>query len=377
MVGPVNLVSMHQNRDMKITIDSRSVILSSVLIGIILLIYNLWDVCVPLIIGAFLAYVLNPAVNMLVKSLHLKSRILPAFSIVVLIVAVTIAILEKIFPFLYQQFIAFYRTLETLDMQNLKTTAHNSLGQYISPSFILILESILSDMPHIILQFSSELLKDILHSTKTVINTALVTILTPFSTYYILCDTPFIKLKLSSVLQVHPILKELVTKLDDMFFKFLEGKMYECSLVAAMFSVTFLLLHLHFAVPIAILLGFLSFIPYVGTIIGFILITVLALVQFASIWHIILILLVFWVITAFDALVIIPKLVGNKLGLHPLAAVFSVVIGAKLSGIIGMFLALPAAALILILCKMCSDHFLLKEPNDVIQPEEACTRCCE
>ncbi|MEO5829385.1 MAG: AI-2E family transporter, partial [Rhodanobacter sp.] len=107
--------------------------------------------------------------------------------------------------------------------------------------------------------------------------------------------------------------------------------------------------------------GLLSFVPYLGFIIGFVAAIIAALVQYGDWTHVLLVCGVFAVGQLLEGYVLVPKLVGDKIGLHPVAVMFAVLAGGYLFGFLGVLLALPAASVIMVLLRYLIERYRLSE----------------
>lgn len=142
--------------------------------------------------------------------------------------------------------------------------------------------------------------------------------------------------------EVSSIFKEINTALSG----FIRGQASVCLLLALFYGVGLSLIGLDLGLLVGILSGVLSFIPYFGFLTGVILSCLLALVQEASISLWIGIGTVFLIGQILEGYVLTPKLVGDKVGLHPVWVIFSLLAGGALFGFIGVFVAVPVAAVI-------------------------------
>ena len=109
---------------------------------------------------------------------------------------------------------------------------------------------------------------------------------------------------------------------------------------------------------IGLLAGLVSFVPYLGFITGLIVALIAGAVQYGDWLHIVLVLVVFGVGQPLEGYVLVPRLVGNKIGLHPVAVMFAVLAGAQLFGFFGVLMALPAAAVAVVLLRYVHERYL-------------------
>jgi predicted PurR-regulated permease PerM len=103
--------------------------------------------------------------------------------------------------------------------------------------------------------------------------------------------------------------------------------------------------------------GLVSFVPYLGFIIGIVASLIAVLVQFHDVYHLILVLVVFGVGNLLESYVLVPKLVGDRIGLHPVAVIFAVLAGGELFGFIGVLVALPVAAVAMVLLRYAHERY--------------------
>ncbi|MEO6697686.1 MAG: AI-2E family transporter, partial [Gammaproteobacteria bacterium] len=112
------------------------------------------------------------------------------------------------------------------------------------------------------------------------------------------------------------------------------------------------------ALLIGMIAGLLSFVPYLGFIIGLLAAGVAALVQYQDLFHLLPIIAVFTVGQLAEGMVLSPWLIGERIGLHPVAVIFAVLVGGQLFGFFGVLLALPTAAVIMVLLRHVHERYL-------------------
>ena len=130
-------------------------------------------------------------------------------------------------------------------------------------------------------------------------------------------------------------------------------------LIMSFFYVTGLwVVGLEFALPIGIIAGVLVFVPYLGLGIGLVLATLAALIQFQD-WNALLqVWLIFGIAQLLESMVITPWLVGNRIGLHPVVVIFALLAFGQLFGFVGLLLALPASAVLLVWLRHVRKQYL-------------------
>ncbi len=174
--------------------------------------------------------------------------------------------------------------------------------------------------------------------------------LTPVVMFYLLRDwNPIIeRIDELTPRRWAPLVRLLAHDIDHVLSEFLHGQMLVMISLAAYYGIALWIAGLQFAVPIGIVTGLLVFIPYVGFGIGFILGMLAALLQWSGVPAFLAIVAVYGVGQLLENYVLIPYLVGKRIGLHPLAVIFALMAFAQLFGFAGVLMALPVSAVLLV-----------------------------
>jgi predicted PurR-regulated permease PerM len=114
---------------------------------------------------------------------------------------------------------------------------------------------------------------------------------------------------------------------------------------------------LDLALLIGLLAGLASIVPYLGTIVGIGAAAIAALFQFGDVWHLVAVAAVFGVGQLLEGMVLTPLLVGDRIGMHPVAVIFAVLAGGQLFGFVGVLLGLPVAAVVMVLLRHVHDLY--------------------
>ena len=118
--------------------------------------------------------------------------------------------------------------------------------------------------------------------------------------------------------------------------------------------------------------GLVSIVPYLGFIVGFSAATIAALFQFHDIAHVIYVLIVFTVAQSIEGMVLTPLFVGDKIGLHPVAVIFAILAGGQLFGFVGILLALPIAAIVMVFVRFFCDRYISSTLYQQVQTDDVC-----
>lgn len=143
----------------------------------------------------------------------------------------------------------------------------------------------------------------------------------------------------------------LARRCDEVLSSFLRGQLLVMLCLGIIYAVGLTLMGLNFGLLIGFVSGLVSIVPFLGFIVGLVIALVVALFQYATWWAVLGVILVFSIGQMAESVILQPKLLGDKIGLHPVAVIFAVLAGGNLFGLTGVLLALPVAAVILVLLK--------------------------
>ncbi|MEE9222042.1 MAG: AI-2E family transporter [Nitrosomonadaceae bacterium] len=150
----------------------------------------------------------------------------------------------------------------------------------------------------------------------------------------------------------------LAREIDRVLAEFLRGQLSVMLLMSIYYVMGLWLVGLEFALPIGVIAGILVFVPYLGMVIGLILATLVALIQFQGWSGLIPVWIVLGVGQLLENMVVTPWLVGNRIGLHPVVVIFALLAFGQLFGFVGLLLALPASAVLLVWLRHVRKQYL-------------------
>ncbi|MDP2694365.1 MAG: AI-2E family transporter [Gallionella sp.] len=175
-------------------------------------------------------------------------------------------------------------------------------------------------------------------------------LLIPVAMFYLLRDWDALVARLDGLVprHWHGKVREIAGEVDRVLAEFLRGQISVMLLMSAYYTAALWLAGLEFALPIGILAGLLVFVPYLGMIIGLSLATLAAVMQFPGFSGILLVWAAFGLGQLLEGMVVTPWLVGDRIGLHPLAVIFALLAFGQVLGFFGLLLALPLSAILLV-----------------------------
>ncbi len=200
---------------------------------------------------------------------------------------------------------------------------------------------------------AATLLSSVSHSGLVLAGWVANLLLIPVVTFYLLRDWDILVARVRELLprSVEPVVVDLASQSDEVLGAFLRGQLLVMLGLAVIYATGLWLVGLDLALLIGFVAGMVSFVPYLGFIVGIIVAGIAALMQFHDAVHLIYVALVFGVGQLVEGTVLTPLLVGDRIGLHPVAVIFAVLAGGQLFGFFGVLLALPAAAVIMVLVR--------------------------
>ncbi|MGH8215073.1 MAG: AI-2E family transporter [Rhodanobacteraceae bacterium] len=191
------------------------------------------------------------------------------------------------------------------------------------------------------------------------IGVGVAVVLVPVVTFYLLRDWDKLVAHVDELLprEAQPTIRRLARETDSVLGAFVRGQLLVMVGLAVYYAVSLRLVGLEVGPLIGMIAGVVSFVPYLGFIIGILASIVAALVQFHDGFHLVLVLVVFGIGNLLESYILVPKLVGDRIGLHPVAVIFAVLAFGELFGFIGILLALPMASIAVVLLRFLRERY--------------------
>ncbi len=196
--------------------------------------------------------------------------------------------------------------------------------------------------------------------------------LVPILTFYLLRDWDLILAHLTALIPSgqRETIVGLARDVDDMLGAFLRGQLLVMLALSIIYSIGLGLIGLEFAIAIGVVSGLVSFVPYLGLIFGIALASLTVALEPSPLLKLLGVVATFSIAQVIEGSVLTPKLVGDRIGLHPVLIIFAVAAGGQLFGFFGILLALPAAAVLSVLVRFAYVRFLQEHPEVVEELEE-------
>jgi len=323
--------------------------------------YAINDILLPFLVGMAIAYFLDPTVDQLQKAG--LSRIAATVVITVAFFAVLVALLILIVPLLQDQLAAFFTRIPALI---------NQLNAWIQPIVANVRESIPTERlggvedagKGIVATLAvalGKIAQGIWAGGLALFNLISLILITPVVAFYMLRDWDIIVVKIDTWLPRDHAesIRTLLSEIDMIIAGFVRGTGTVVLFLATAYAGGLTLIGLDFGLLVGLVAGFLSFIPYVGALSGVGVSLMIAIVQWGDFYHIALVLAVFGFGQLIESYYLTPKLVGEKVGLHPVWVIFALFVGGLFLGFTGVILAVPVAATIGVLVRFFLGQYLM------------------
>ncbi len=196
-------------------------------------------------------------------------------------------------------------------------------------------------------------------SGSMLIGLAVNAVLVPVLAFFFLRDWDALVERIASLVPPRhlPTVSRLAKESDAVLGGFLRGQFLVMVILGIGYAVGLQIVGLDLGILIGLIAGLLTFVPYVGPASLLVLGGIAALVQFGDWQHLVGVLVVFGVGQVIESYWLTPKLVGDRIGLHPMAVIFAVLAGGQLFGFLGMLLALPVAAVTNVLLRYAQERY--------------------
>jgi len=324
--------------------------IAGTVLAVAALLHWLGPILTPFLIGAILAYFGSPAVIWGEK--HRVPRALGTLLVIVLILLLVLALLLVLIPLVQSEVTQLIRRVPEL-----ATEFYSRVAPWLREKFgfelqldVASLKQLIADNMASAQTLTLKLLSGIKAGGTVVLGVLINLVLIPVVMFYLLRDWNRIIARVDDLLprRWRPRVRKIAAEIDRVLAEFLRGQLSVMGVLAVYYSLGLTLAGLQFALPIGILTGLLVFIPYVGFGLGLILGVLAALLQWSGWPGFVAVLVVYGIGQLLENYVLVPLLVGDRIGLHPLAVIFALLAFGELFGFAGVLLALPVSAALLV-----------------------------
>lgn len=328
------------------------------------LLYLLAPVLMPFVVAALLAYMADPLVDRLER--HHLSRTWGVVAVFAVLLLLLLLLLLILVPLLERQIVLLVSKLPGyIDWVQDKAlpAASGWLGIELGKFDLGSLKKVVAGQMQEMGSVAATLWTTISHSGMTLLGWFANLLLIPVVTFYLLRDWDRLLERIHLLLPrpVEPVVVRLVKQSDEVLGSFFRGQLLVMIALAIVYSIGLWLVGLDLALLIGMVAGLVNFVPYLGFIVGIVMAGIAALMQFQEALPLLYVAIVFIVGQALEGMLLTPWLVGEKIGLHPVAVIFAVLAGGQLFGFFGILLALPVAAVVVVVLRYLLERYLGSE----------------
>ncbi len=322
------------------------------------LLATLWlvgDVLLPFVLGGAIAYFLDPIADRLERLGMSRVAATALITVGALLIFVLLALL--VIPTLVEQAVQLFNTAPKL---------FRDLVGFLSERFPSLLEegstlrTSLQGVGEVVQSRGGELLNSVVTSAMSLINLVILFVIVPVVSVYLLLDWDRMVARIDDLLprEHAPVIRRLAAEIDRTLASFLRGMGTVCLILGTYYAVALMLVGLQFGLVVGFVAGLVTFIPYLGALMGGALAIGLALFQFWGEWYNIAIVAGIFVLgQVVEGNVLTPKLVGDSVGLHPVWLLLALSVFGALFGFIGLLVAVPLAAVLGVLARFLLSHY--------------------
>ncbi|MES2360431.1 MAG: AI-2E family transporter [Pseudomonadota bacterium] len=320
---------------------------------VVLALWLLGPVLTPFVVAAVLAYALTPLVNRIDRLGRGRvPRVVAVILVELLFLVIALGIVLMIVPIMIKE-LPLMREQVPLLADRLNTGLAPWLAQF-GINVSLDVPSIKAFVLKYLNANYEEAFGSLLSSLKLGGSVALTVVgnavLIPVALFYLLMDWDRFVGRLLELVPspMRASFDSFTAEADSVLGQYLRGQLLVMLAMAAFYAVGLALFRLDLALPIGIFTGLAMFIPYLGFGMGLLLAILAGLLQFASLKALVMVAVVYGIGQVVESLFLTPRLVGERIGLHPLMVIFALLAFGQVFGFVGVLVALPASAVLLV-----------------------------
>ncbi|KAB2866046.1 MAG: AI-2E family transporter [Bauldia sp.] len=330
-------------------------------VTLILFLYVFSAILLPFLAGMILAYFLDPIADWLER--RGLSRLAATIFILVMFVIVLVLALMLIIPVLATQLADFISRLPDY-LSRLQALITSFDPEWLSDTLGVDPASLRDGLNSLVTQgvgFLSTLFVSIWSSGKTLIDLAGLFIITPVVAFYMLLDWDKMVNTVDGWIPRDHLttVRGIARDIDTAVAGFVRGQGTLCLILGILYAIGLTAVGLNFGLLIGLFAGLVSFIPYIGSLLGLVLSVGVAIVQFWPDWHwVVVVAAIFFGGQFIEGNILQPNLVGKSVGLHPVWLMFALFAFGALFGFVGLLVAVPAAAAVGVLVRFALSRYL-------------------
>lgn len=369
----INIGNNFVDKRKKIRYDTKILVAIASIVAIIYVIYELFskftilsDIMLAIILSIILAYFLNPLVNYLQKK-GLKRTVSTAI-VYIGIVIVLVILLVSFIPRTGKEIknlaenLSIYINNFNVFIDKIYAAYSNVLGD--TPELLKSIEKVIETNTEKLQEAISNGLTNLISGISGFLSKAVTLILIPIITFYFLVDKNYFVKKVKEYIpeKYKDDILGLSQQINDVMNQFIKGRLFMAIFVGTMTAIFLLIMDVQFAIVIGFITAIADIVPYIGPFLGFLPAVILAFFSspLKALWVGVFFVVIQWI----ENNILAPKVLGQSIGLHPLTVLLALIIGGGIFGVLGMILAVPVTAIMMILFKFLINKY--KESRELL-----------
>ncbi|MEK7842191.1 MAG: AI-2E family transporter [Deltaproteobacteria bacterium] len=336
----------------------------SVILILLFILYTLRIVFIPIILSFFMAYLLNPFVELLERKKINRAAATVSILAILLVASFflfssLLSVIQREISIAGEKLPSYIASIGNTIMPRLKNIFMlKNMPTTIEELFIQLANYARGLSPDVISMLAGGL-SSAFRSTLSYVIGLLGFLIIPFYVFYILRD--FRKIKTLTWRYIPPKQRHWFDvkwdEIDYVLSAFLRGQLILSVIMIVLYSISLYIIGVELSFFIGLIAGVAFLIPFMGLVVGILLGGTMALLQFQDFLHPLYVIIAFVIMQILEAYVITPKLIGQKVGLHPVITVVSILVWGELLGMFGILIAIPLTAILKVFFKSIADNF--------------------
>ncbi|MFK7974010.1 MAG: AI-2E family transporter [Rickettsiaceae bacterium] len=322
-------------------------------------IYLVSNILAPFLISLVFAYLLQPIISTICSKL-LIPRSIATIIVFALFLVIVSCIIIIVGPKIYHQLAILVRKIPEYksSFNNIVSTSTNYLHD-IDANMATKVDDFARQLINNIVGFFSSFANNLWQATLATINFITILVLVPILLYYFLRDWYTIVGSIESVLPIKgkSTVHKIATSINELLAAYIRGQLNICMILTLYYIIGLSIIGIDLALLLGIFSGFCIIIPFIGVLISFVLVALSCYLSFGAGIELIYVTILFIIGHIIESYFLTPKIIGDKIGLHPVWIIFAVLAAAHLFGIIGIMFAIPIAGIVKVFLKYTLDYY--------------------
>lgn len=324
-----------------------------------LVLFLVHEALIPFILASILSYLIHPIVKFCSCKWNISRSVVVTVSVVFLVFA-CVMLVFWITPLLYAQ-----AQMLISKMQVYKQYIQDHIpmvlekANHLNPDLANKVRDALQSYTNDIISVVVSGVNNLWGYTMATLNIALLFLLVPLISFYMLKDWPSGELPFTKLLSedIRLLVKRVTSEIDQLLSAYIRGQLNICFILSIYYSIGLWLMGCEFAILVGVMTGFAIIIPLVGFLVSFCIALLISYLSFGLSAHMMYLIILYLCGSFLESSILTPKIIGDKIGIHPLWIIFSILVCSKLFGIIGMICAIPFIGICKILSNVVIDTY--------------------